>query len=235
MSDKIQRLYESFVSTGYRDIDTVLGGGFSPSSLNLIAAPTGMGTSTLMANIAIRATKATAKPVLFVSLESPAELLNRRIHRIAGTVTAFPVLVQDDLQSVRAIADFIEGYGLLGDLALVLIDNLALLVDSTDEAAKALKRLAISKSVPVLLSAKIHSRHRDGKHQKRPIYQSDFQDFGILPEVADSVIALYREEYYTGEPSSQSEAIIVKNRHGSTALVSLRHNLESGRFEGIGE
>jgi replicative DNA helicase len=72
------------VSTGFRDIDLILGGGMLASGMYILAARPGMGKTTLALNIADRVAK-NAGPVLFVSLEMDDEqLMAKRIARESG-------------------------------------------------------------------------------------------------------------------------------------------------------
>ena len=54
---------------------------------------------------------------------------------------------------------------------------------------------------------------------------SDLRDSGAIEQDADTVIFLYRDEYYVtdknDEESSVAEVIIAKNRHGSTGNVKV--------------
>lgn len=72
------------VSTGYRDIDLILGGGMLSSGMYILAARPGMGKTTLALNIADRVAEQTG-PVLFVSLEMDVEqLVAKRVSRLSG-------------------------------------------------------------------------------------------------------------------------------------------------------
>lgn len=52
---------------------------------------------------------------------------------------------------------------------------------------------------------------------------SDLRDSGAIEQDADSVMFLYRDEYYNNDPEKKNMAkcIIAKNRHGSTGTVEL--------------
>ncbi len=72
------------VSTGYRDIDLILGGGMLSSGMYILAARPGMGKTTLALNIADRVAERTG-PVLFISLEMDVEqLVAKRVARLSG-------------------------------------------------------------------------------------------------------------------------------------------------------
>lgn len=74
----------SFVPTGYRDIDILLGGGMLSGGMYILAARPGMGKTTVAINIADRVAERTG-PVLFVSLEMDEEQLTaKRLSRLSG-------------------------------------------------------------------------------------------------------------------------------------------------------
>jgi replicative DNA helicase len=53
---------------------------------------------------------------------------------------------------------------------------------------------------------------------------SDLRDSGSIEQDADTVIFLYRDEYYDKEKSDEgsvAEVIIAKNRHGSQGTVKV--------------
>ena len=65
--------------------------------------------------------------------------------------------------------------------------------------------------------------------------RSDLRDSGAIEQDADTVIFLYRSEYYkTGEATDQNtsvaEVIIAKNRHGSTGTVNMGWNGQFTQF-----
>lgn len=73
-----------YVSTGYRDIDLMLGGGMLSSGMYILAARPGIGKTTLALNIADRVAERTG-PVLFISLEMDVEqLVAKRVARLSG-------------------------------------------------------------------------------------------------------------------------------------------------------
>ena len=64
---------------------------------------------------------------------------------------------------------------------------------------------------------------------------SDLRDSGAIEQDADTVIFLYRSEYYktddtAGQDTSIAEVIIAKNRHGSTGTVEMGWNGQFTKF-----
>ena len=66
------------------------------------------------------------------------------------------------------------------------------------------------------------SRAVESRTDKRPIL-SDLRESGAIEQDADVVIALYRDGYYNKECENPNlaEAIVLKNRKGSTGTVEL--------------
>ena len=78
-------------------------------------------------------------------------------------------------------------------------------------------------NVPIVCCAQL-SRGPEGRTDKRPML-SDLRDSGAIEQDADTVIFLYRDEYYdtsaSDDSASVAEVIIAKNRHGSTGNVKV--------------
>ena len=119
------------------------------------------------------------------------------------------------------------------NLGLVVIDYLQLMqsdrrndgnrVQEVADISRALKIMAKELNVPIICCAQL-SRGPESRTDKRPML-SDLRDSGAIEQDADTVIFLYRDEYYVtdknDEESSVAEIIIAKNRHGSTGTVKV--------------
>ena len=122
----------------------------------------------------------------------------------------------------------------LDNLGLVLIDYLQLMTGSgygknsenrvtvVGEISRALKIMAKELNVPVICLSQL-SRAVEGRTDKRPIL-SDLRESGAIEQDADSVMFLYRDEYYNEntEDKGVAECIVAKNRHGETGTVKLQ-------------
>ena len=120
------------------------------------------------------------------------------------------------------------------NLGLVVIDYLGLMqsdsrrndgnrVNEVADISRALKIMAKELNVPIICCAQL-SRGPESRTDKRPIL-SDLRDSGAIEQDADTVIFLYRDEYYKTEGNQDegniAEVIIAKNRHGSTGNVKM--------------
>jgi replicative DNA helicase len=119
------------------------------------------------------------------------------------------------------------------NLGLVVIDYLGLMqsdrridnkVQEIADISRNLKIMAKELNVPIICCAQL-SRGPESRTDKRPML-SDLRDSGAIEQDADTVIFLYRNEYYdtdkgNDETSNIAEVIIAKNRHGSTGNVKV--------------
>ena len=90
------------------------------------------------------------------------------------------------------------------------------------EISRSLKIMAKELNVPVVCLSQL-SRAVESRTDKRPIL-SDLRESGAIEQDADSVMFLYRDEYYNEntEEKGIAECIVAKNRHGETGAVKLQ-------------
>ena len=120
----------------------------------------------------------------------------------------------------------------LDNLGVVLIDYLQLMssggkpnenrVQEVSNISRSLKIMAKELNVPVICLSQL-SRAVESRSDKRPIL-SDLRESGAIEQDADSVMFLYRDEYYNEntEDKGIAECIVAKNRHGETGTVKLQ-------------
>ncbi len=140
----------------------------------------------------------------------------------------------DDNPSVT-VADINAKCRRLENLGLVVIDYLQLMQGSgygkgggdnrvtiVGEISRSLKIMAKELNVPVVCLSQL-SRAVESRTDKRPIL-SDLRESGAIEQDADSVMFLYRDEYYNEntEDKGLAECIVAKNRHGETGTVKLQ-------------
>ena len=139
----------------------------------------------------------------------------------------------DDNPSVT-VADINAKCRRLDNLGLVVIDYLQLMQGSGygknnenrvvvgSEISRSLKIMAKELNVPVVCLSQL-SRAVESRTDKRPIL-SDLRESGAIEQDADSVMFLYRDDYYNPdtEEKNVAECIVSKNRHGETGTVKLQ-------------
>ena len=129
------------------------------------------------------------------------------------------------------------------DLALIVVDYLQLMhterkrndnrQQETADISRMLKAVAIELECPVIALSQL-SREVERRTEKKP-QLSDLRDSGAIEQDADTVILLYREDYYDenklyNSPDSKAELRIAKNRNGRTGICALTFQREYTRF-----
>ncbi len=129
------------------------------------------------------------------------------------------------------------------ELELIVVDYLQLMhadrkrndnrQQETADISRMLKAVAVELECPVIALSQL-SREVERRVEKKP-QLSDLRDSGAIEQDADTVILLYREDYYDEErlyPSldSKAELRIAKNRNGRTGVCSLIFQREYTRF-----
>ncbi len=133
------------------------------------------------------------------------------------------------------VADMNAACRRIPDLGLVCIDYLQLMsaagngsksggdnrVQIVSDISRMMKVMAKELNVPVICLSQLN-RAAETRQDKRPML-SDLRESGAIEQDADVVIALYREGYYNKECENPNlaEAIVLKNRKGSTGTVEL--------------
>ena len=250
--------------TGFSALDRVLAG-MGKSDLVLVGARPGMGKTSFALNIATNVAKQTKKAVCIFSLEMSAEQLVNRVLSSEALVNSYTLrtgeLQPDDWEHLAVAAGELAGCDILIDdtsgmtvtamkaklrrvqnLGMVVIDYLGLMqgdrhndnrVQEVSEISRSLKIMAKELMVPVVCCAQL-SRGPESRTDKKPML-SDLRDSGAIEQDADTVIFLYRSEYYktddaAGQDTSIAEVIIAKNRHGSTGTVEMGWNGQFTKF-----
>ncbi len=240
--------------TGFSGIDNVLAG-MGNSDLILVGARPGMGKTSFALNIATNVALQTGKNVCIFSLEMSAEQLVTRIISSEAMIDSYALrtgkLDNKQWEDIAATTTKLAGCNILIDdtsgisvagmkgklrrvqnLGLIVIDYLQLMqsdrhtdnrVQEVADISRALKIMAKELNVPIICCAQL-SRGPENRTDKRPML-SDLRDSGAIEQDADTVIFLYRNEYYDSEANpdegSIAEVIIAKNRHGSTGNVKV--------------
>jgi replicative DNA helicase len=143
-------------------------------------------------------------------------------------------------------------------LVLVVVDYIQIIAGATDKdsqyryslvtaAVAALKQMAKEFKVPVIALSQL-SRGVDARDDKRPS-MSDLKESGGIEQDADTIMLLYREEYYLRRQEPRkgtmqwekwrsklqpvegiAEVIVAKNRHGPESTVLMGFEASYTRF-----
>ena len=230
-----------------------------------------MGKTSFAMNIATNVALKTHKKVAIFSLEMSAEQLATRMLASEALVSSYSLrtgnISDDDWTKLAGAVDRLCGCRILiddtpgitvtgmkaklrreGDVGLVVIDYLQLMqgdrhndnrVQEVAEITRGMKLMAKEMNVPVICCAQL-SRGPEGRQVKKPML-SDLRDSGSIEQDADTVLFIYRDDYYkTDKEAGQDqnsidivECIVAKNRHGSTGSVKLSWSGTYTLFRGI--
>jgi replicative DNA helicase len=246
------------MQTGYRDLDNMLAG-IGQSDLVLVGARPGMGKTSFVLNIALNYARRTKEKVAIFSLEMSAEQLVTRMLSSYAMVDSYSLrtgqITTGDWQKLANAVSDLAGVRILiddtsnitvsnmkaklrreGNIGLVVIDYLQLMqgekhndnrVLEVADITRSMKLMAKELRVPVICCAQL-SRGTEARTSKRPML-SDLRDSGSIEQDADTVIFIYRDEYYMDADKRSAdvtqapvaEIIVAKNRHGSTGTVKM--------------
>lgn len=252
---------DNVISSGYSNLDNILGGGFIRGGLYILGARPAVGKSTFAVNLADNISGNT----FFVSLEmTPEQITAKRISRRIGVSSSRLLsgqLSDQAWEKVAMASSDISQQGLylnsrydltvqqisllaqaVPELRAVIVDYLGLIQPATRSAStyenisaisRELKRMAISLNVPVICLCQL-SRQVESRQNKRPML-SDLRDSGAIEQDADGVLFLYRDDYYNGGPvdgqPSAVELTVAKNRHGQTGETGFNLWLKYSYFK----
>ena len=157
----------------------------------------------------------------------------RAISDAAQSLSATDIRIDDN--PTLTVSDMNAQCRRVQDLDLVVIDYLQLMqsagsghswsnesrTQAVSDISRMLKIMAKELNIPVICLSQL-SRANESRPDKRPML-SDRRESGAIEQDADVVIGLYRDGYYNKECENPNlaEAIILKNRKGSTGTVEL--------------
>ena len=157
----------------------------------------------------------------------------RDVADAAQALSATDIRIDDN--PTLSVADMNAQCRRVPDLGLVVIDYLQLLqsagsghnwsnesrTQAVSDISRMMKIMAKELNVPVVCASQL-SRANEGRQDKRPML-SDLRESGAIEQDADVVIGLYRDGYYNKETENPNlaEALVLKNRKGSTGTVEL--------------
>src|SRR4029077_4918827 len=115
-------------------------------------------------------------------------------------------------------------------------ENAASREQEISEISRGLKQLAKELSVPVIALSQLNRavETRDTKDERPQL--SDLRESGAIEQDADSIIFIYRDEYYNPETTNAkgiAELIIAKQRNGPTGKVLTRFTGSCSRLDNL--
>lgn len=129
------------------------------------------------------------------------------------------------------------------EIGLIVVDYIQLMTSGANEENRAtelsqitreLKLLAGDLDCPIIALSQLN-RSLESRTDKRPM-MSDLRESGAIEQDADTIILVYRDEYYTKEACKEpgvAEIIIAKQRNGPTGTVKLAWSPSYTRFDSL--
>lgn len=248
------------VPTGFGSVDKLLGGGVRRGDLVVIGGDVACGKSALALAFALRAAAA-GRNALFLSGEMSVTRVMERALAIEGRVAiddirngslddearaslgAAAVRLRDRAPHVGRLSA--GGVQAIGDelrrrlhTELAVLDSLQSMATGSrtrDEELAAivheLKRVAVEQEIAVVVTTQLPLLSRS-RGDLRPRLE-DYGALGAVAELADVVLALFREEMYDSSHGIEgaTELIANKNRNGATSYADLYFYRQWMRFE----
>lgn len=247
------------VSSGYDDLDSLIGG-FCNSNLIILAARPGMGKTALALNFLINvASQKHACGIISLEMTS-GQLYERLLSKESGVTSekiregslssenwkdieaadqeigSFPVYVLEGECKINELVNKIRRLKEERNIAFFIIDYLQLIqgraenrLQEISNITRALKNLSIELNLPILCLSQL-SRKVEDRTDKKP-QLSDLRESGSIEQDADSVLFLMCPDYYDPyDKPGEANIFVAKNRHGQTGKIRLEYTKNLSRF-----
>ncbi|MBO5623081.1 MAG: DnaB-like helicase C-terminal domain-containing protein [Butyrivibrio sp.] len=240
------------VYTGFKDLDAYTGG-LQRGELILVGARPSMGKTSFALSLARNLSIRSDKCVVFFSLEQTKEQLVSRIVSTEARIDCMHILKgnlkDDEYIRLSECIDMIKGshfliddtpnitadeitsrcvaYNSNSDIDLVIIDYYQLIKhvadwpDNKPDIMAELKSLARMIDAPVMVLSQV-SRKTDLREDHRP-QLTDFMDLFSIDQYADTILFLYRDDYYNKDSDHRGsmDVTIAKQNSGPCGLIRL--------------
>lgn len=204
------------VSTGFEELDRVLGGGLVQGSLVLLAGDPGIGKSTLVLQTAGNICTQ-GKKLLYICAEESGSQVKLRAQRLNVNTDNLYVYSQTNLEAVKNQVDILKPDILVIDSIQSIytgnITSSAGSVSQIRECTNALMDIAKNKNITVIVIGHVT---KDG----------NIAGPKVLEHMVDTVIYFEGDKY-----KSQRLLRSIKNRFGSTNEIGVFNMIESGLEE----
>ena len=250
------------VPTGFPSLDRMLGGGVRRQDLVILTGDVGSGKSSLGLAIALRTARA-GLPVGYLSGEMSEERVMERALALEGRVAidslrkgelddvsrsavgAAALQLRDLPLLARSLPgerfeEVTEALDIVPRRALLVLDDVGMTASPVPNATgeerlaltvRALKSVALERDVALIALAQL-PKFRSTRRDPRPTLD-DLGGLGVVKQVSDVVLSIYREEMYRPSYGVEGavELVVGKNRNGPTGYLDLYFYRHWLRFE----
>ncbi len=156
----------------------------------------------------------------------------RKLVNAAGRLAEAPIYIDDSFNSVLEIRAKARRLKAEHGLGLIIVDYLQLLrgegtytqrEQAISEISRSLKALAKDLSVPVIVISQLNRSCEQRGEDKHPIL-ADLRESGAIEQDADTILFLYRDEYYKKDKSTEkgvADLDVAKQRNGPIGMIKL--------------
>ncbi len=201
------------ISTGFAEVDDVLGGGLMPGGVVLLAGQPGIGKSTLLMQLALIIAK--TKPVLYVSGEESAGQVKLRAERLGGKDSSNVSL------ATSTSADDIAATISEGQYSLVIVDSMqTVAMAEIASAPGTVSQITNSANIIIRAAKRTNTATVLVGHVTK---EGSIAGPKVLEHLVD-VVLQFEGDRYGGFKLLRA----AKNRYGSTAEVALLEMVGEG-------
>ena len=213
LNEIISEKKQERISSGIKDLDTVLGGGILPAGVLLIAGQPGIGKSTLLMQVS--SFIASSRPVLYVSGEESAEQVALRAQRLGASGS-------NKLKFASSTsADDISATIREGNFDLVIIDSIqTLAMEEISSAPGTVSQITNSSNLIIRAAKKSGTAVVLVGHITK---EGSIAGPKTLEHLVD-VVLNFEGDRYGGFKVVRA----VKNRHGSTSEAAIFEMVDNG-------
>jgi replicative DNA helicase len=155
----------------------------------------------------------------------------RKLVNAAGRLSEAPIYIDDSFNTILDIRAKSRRLKAEHGLGLVVIDYLQLMSGTNSyasreqvisEISRSLKALAKDLGVPVIVISQLNRSCEQRGEDKRPLI-ADLRESGAIEQDADTILFIYRAEYYKTKDAEPgvAELDIAKQRSGPTMRIKL--------------
>ncbi len=170
----------------------------------------------------------------------------RKLVNAAGRLSEAPIYIDDSFNTILDIRAKARRLKAEHGLGMIVIDYLQLMSgvgaytareQVISEISRSLKALAKDLSIPVIVISQLNRSCEMRGEKKNPII-ADLRESGAIEQDADTILFLYRDEYYKKQDSTKkglAELDIAKQRNGPTKVIDLAFLEKFTKFKNLAD